>query len=308
MAKIGVTLVLLSVLMCPMVLTGTAASAADSPTGPPVLANETIPSQLPKGKEWKLVWNDEFDGTELDRSKWDFRLHIMQKRYENWTEDAAQLDGNGHLIIKAYEKDGHFYTSHLQTGSNYLDRPGEGYGSMTWPVAKNRPAKFAHKYGYYEARCMLPKQPGWWGAFWIQSPIIGSSLDPRVSGVEIDIMENFTRDGVIWHNIHWNGYGSDHKQGSSGALKRPGMTEGFHTFGVDWNAKNYIFYVDGQETWRYEGPVSDREEFLLISAECEGYRGDGPTAALKSAKLPDYFIVDYIRVFDEVPSAEAPPK
>ena len=31
------------------------------------------PSLLPDG-EWKLVWYDEFDGTELDRSKWDFRL------------------------------------------------------------------------------------------------------------------------------------------------------------------------------------------------------------------------------------------
>ena len=28
------------------------------------------PSLLPPGN-WKLVWYDEFDGTELDRSKWD---------------------------------------------------------------------------------------------------------------------------------------------------------------------------------------------------------------------------------------------
>lgn len=34
------------------------------------------PSLLPPGN-WKLVWYDEFDGTELDRSKWDFRLHMM---------------------------------------------------------------------------------------------------------------------------------------------------------------------------------------------------------------------------------------
>ena len=28
-------------------------------------------SLLPEGRNWKLVWADEFDGTELDRSKWD---------------------------------------------------------------------------------------------------------------------------------------------------------------------------------------------------------------------------------------------
>ena len=33
-------------------------------------------SLLPDGK-WKLVWNDEFDGTELDRSKWDYRFSMM---------------------------------------------------------------------------------------------------------------------------------------------------------------------------------------------------------------------------------------
>lgn len=268
------------------------------------LAEEPVPSQLPAGKQWKLVWSDEFDGTQLDRTKWDYRLHIMQTRYETWTEDGASLDGKGHLLLKAYEKDGKYYSSQLQTGSNYLDRPGEKYSSrFTWPIAKMKPPKFMHKYGYYEARCMLPKQPGWWGAFWIQSPTIGSTLDPRVSGVEIDIMENFTRDGVMSHNIHWNGYGADHRHAGSGSIKPPGLSEGFHTFGADWNAKNYIFYVDGKETWRYEGPVSDREEFVLISAECDGYRSGGPTAALKQAKLPDYFIVDYVRVFDHVGEA-----
>jgi beta-glucanase (GH16 family) len=274
-----------------------------------VQAEEPVASQLPAGKQWKLVWNDEFDGTQLDRTKWDYRLHIMQTRYETWTEEGAELDGQGRLLLKAYEKDGKYYTSQLQTGSNFLDRPGEQYsGKLRWPVAKIAPPKFMHKYGYYETRCMLPKQPGWWGAFWIQSPNIGATLDPRQSGVEIDIMENFTRDGVVFHNIHWNGYGADHKQGGSGPLKQPELAEGFHTFGVDWNAKNYIFYIDGKETWRYEGPVSDREEFILISAECDGYRNGGPTPALQKAKMPDFFIVDYVRVFDEVNEAAPPQK
>jgi beta-glucanase (GH16 family) len=43
-----------------------------------------------------------------------------------------------------------------------------------------------HKYGYYEIRCKLPKQPGWWAAFWLQSPTIGSTLDPA------DLMEKAT--------------------------------------------------------------------------------------------------------------------
>ena len=41
------------------------------------------PSFLPDG-EWKLVWADEFDGTELDRTKWDLRLNFWGKRFDGY--------------------------------------------------------------------------------------------------------------------------------------------------------------------------------------------------------------------------------
>jgi len=251
---------------------------------------------------WVLVWNDEFDGFQLDTNKWGYRLHIMQTRYNTWTKDAAELDGKGNLLLKLYEKDGEFYSSHLQTGSNFMDRPGDQYGSskLSWPIGKMETPKFLHKYGYYEIRCKLQNQPGWWSAFWLQSPTIGSTLDPLDSGVEIDIMENFTRDGIISHNIHWNGYGTDHKSEGSGPVKIQSLTDGFHTFGLHWSPAGYVFYVDGKETWRVSGPVSHREQFILVSTECMGYREGGPSPLLKSIILPDYFIVDYVRVFDEV--------
>ena len=27
-----------------------------------------------KGRRWKLVWSDEFDGAQIDATKWDFEL------------------------------------------------------------------------------------------------------------------------------------------------------------------------------------------------------------------------------------------
>ncbi|MDD3927780.1 MAG: glycoside hydrolase family 16 protein [bacterium] len=263
-----------------------------------------IESLLPTGKSWKLVWNDEFDGETLDRSKWDFRLHIMQQRHKTFVDDAAELDGKGNLLLKLYEKDGHFYSSHLQTGSNYMDRPGGTYGKFKWPIAKIETPKSMHKYGYYEIRCKLPTQPGWWAAFWLQSPTIGATLDPAESGVEVDIMENFTRDGIVLHNNHWNGYSSDHASAQSGPRKLEDTPDGFHVFGLDWSRNGYVYYIDGKESWRVNEPVSHREQFILVSTECMGYRdGDSPSAELKKAVLPDYFIVDYVRVFDEIEQA-----
>lgn len=261
-----------------------------------------VPSLLPPGRKWELVWNDEFDGDTLDRSKWSFRLHLMQQRHNTFSEEGATLDGKGNLLLTLHEKDGHFYSPHLQTGSNYLDRPGDAFGKFRWPVAKVEKPKFMHKYGYYEARCKLPTQPGWWAAFWLQSPIIGSTLNPAFSGVELDIMENFTRDGIVSHNNHWNGYGADHKKAGSGERQLVETPDGFHVFGLDWSKNGYVYYIDGKESWRIGAPVSDCEQFILLSTECMGYRkGDSPSAELKKAVLPDYFIVDYVRVFDEIP-------
>jgi hypothetical protein len=38
----------------------------------------------------------------------------------------------------------------------------------------------------------------------------------------------------------------------------------------------------------------------LVSTECSGYRKGKPAPELLKAELPDYFIVDHVRVFDPV--------
>ena len=64
----------------------------------------------------------------------------------------------------------------------------------------------------------------------------------------------------------------------------------------------YTFYMDGKVHGKLDGPVSDTEQFILVSTECVGYRPTGiPDAAEGAGKpvLPDCFVVDYVRVFDE---------
>ncbi|MGI5857175.1 MAG: glycoside hydrolase family 16 protein [Candidatus Merdivicinus sp.] len=263
-------------------------------------------SLLPEGYNWKLVWHDEFDGTELDRSKWGYRLHLMQKRHQTYTDQGAMLDGKSNLLMPLIQKDGQFFSSQLQTGENFMDRPVEGTdGSyseeLSWPIARLEEPRFLHTYGYYEIRCKLQEQPGWWSAFWLQSPIIGSSLDPEISGVELDIMENFTRDGRISHNHHWNGYGAQHQSVGSGNIQTEETPDGFHRFGLHWRPDGYTYYVDGRKTWHVDGPVSRTPQFILISTECCGYRdGNRPREDLAAVTEPDAFIVDYVRVFDEI--------
>ena len=270
-------------------------------------------SILPDG-EWKLVWSDEFDGKELDKTKWDYRLHIWGKRFPTWDKDGVYLDGNSNAVFKIFEKDGEICTAQIQTGYNWIDAPHADealFGNvdetekpgLVWPIGKLQEPKFAHRYGYYECRCKLPQQDGWWAAFWMQSPVIGSSLNPAVSGVETDIMEAFKPNNVAGHALHYNGYGIDHVGKVAGEGKELTPDE-YHRFGMLWEPDGYTFYIDGiQDGEKITEPVSHIPQFIILSTEARGYRSAEHCAskeAKAAAKAGDVFIVDYVRVFNKI--------
>ena len=261
------------------------------------------PSLLPQDKQWKLVWHDEFDGSSLDETKWSFRRHLFHREHPTFTDQGVTVQDSC-LHIKLIEKDGQYYSAHLQTGENYMDRPSK---SRDWPLAPFSTPRFMHKYGYYECRCKLPMSKGWWAAFWLQSPVIGCCTDPGKAGVEVDIMESFSDYGVIdrdtmSHNAHWGGYGADHQSFGLHAYTLKPTDDDFHVYGLDWSRDGYRFYVDGELSALMPGPVSDTEQFILVSTECNGYRNNPPAPCheLLETTLPDAFVVDYVRVYDEI--------
>jgi beta-glucanase (GH16 family) len=262
------------------------------------------PSLLPDGN-WKLVWNDEFDGTELDRTKWDYRLSMMGKRHPAWTDKGVHLDGKSNAVFTVLEEDGRPVSSQLQTGYNFMDEPvietTFGNDHLQWNIGKLKEQLFTHTYGYYECRCKLQQMPDnrWWSAFWLQSPIIGASLDPAESGTELDIMECFRYGVVSGHNAFTGGYGLDMKRAQVGGVDNLDM-EQFHRFGMLWDETGYTFYIDGKEDGHIDQYVSKRPQFILISTEVRGYRfaDHKPTEESYEVIGKDAFIVDYVRVFD----------
>jgi beta-glucanase (GH16 family) len=223
----------------------------------------------PAGKTWKLVWNDEFDGAKLNESKWEIPPDARRKGGW-WLRKAVSQDGKGHLVI-----------STLKEGDRYIDG-----------CVRTR-GKFEHSFGYYVARVQLQKQPGHWSAFWIMGPGVTKVGSDGRDGTEIDIFEKPWRDDRVQHTLHWDGYGKSHK--SEGKVANvPGVMEGWHTFGLWWTPDEYVFYVDGKETWRTKaGGVSQVPEFMKLSDEVGPWGGD-----IAKAKLPDAFRVDYVRVYD----------
>ena len=281
------------------------------------------PSLLPEG-EWELVWSDEFDGTELDRTKWDFRLNFWGRPFPAYCDKGVSLDGEGNVVFRPVKlDDGRICSAQLETGSNSFDIPKYAFDSETnavgdnnfWPLGEIPEPKFMHRYGYYELRCKLQRTDGWWSAFWIQTPSPGITYDPKWSGVEVDVMEHFG-DNKLTSGNFYGGYGKGLKQDArvyydfkgeacdknTAVPKCDGELEKFHRFGLLWTEDEYVFYYDGKETARTSGPISAVPQFILLTTEVQGYRrGDGtihePSA---EASLDDSFVVDYVRVFDRV--------
>lgn len=263
------------------------------------------PSFLPDGKEWELVWADEFDGDTLDRTKWDYRLSMMGKRHPAWTDKGVHLDGNSNAVFTLMlDDDGNPVSSQLQTGYNFMDEPVVkttfGGDHLQWNIGKLKESMFTHGCGYYECRCRLQQKNGWWSAFWIQSPVIGASLNPADTGVEIDIMESFKPGDIVPHNVFTGGYGLDMSRSLVGGKKSVEVEE-FHRFGLLWDETGYTFYIDGVEDGKITDKLTARPEFILISTEVSGYRYEDHKPVPESyISVGDTFEVDYVRVFDVV--------
>ena len=260
------------------------------------------PSFLPDGKNFHPVFCEEFDGTELNRDVWDYRVSMMGRRHPAWVEEGVALDGNSNAVFTLMEKDGRPVSAQLQTGYNFMDEPVVettfGQDHLQWPIGKLKKSRFTHKRGYYECRCRLQQKEGWWSAFWMQSPVIGASLDPADTGVEIDIMESFS-PGEVWpHNVFAGGYGLDMTRRKVGSNSKLDPKE-FHRFGLLWDETGYTFYIDGKEDGHCGELLSDHPEFILISTEVTGYRfADHKPVPEAFDAIGDTFLVDYIRVFD----------
>ncbi len=237
--------------------------------------NAALSSVILDGKEYFLSFEDNFDGTELDPTKWE-RCPEQQRQDLNnrWDDSMSSLDGEGHLKI-----------------------------GMTYDVKSDRflsggirsKGLFEQTYGYYEIRCKVNTIPGYWTAFWLMSQDVLSEINGGVDGTEIDIMETAYCDtGEVQHTLNWDGYGSAHK--ALGQKVSADIYDGeYHTFALLWKRREYVFYIDGEETWRT--PAPDRLTctvplYMKITSETGSWTGTPDTSL-----LPDYMEVDYVRVY-----------
>lgn len=248
------------------------------------------------------VWSDEFDGDEIDFTKWsyygspppfgaetrrEFQLHYRvlshpseyPGEYAKLLRSRANhiyLNGKGQLVIKVDYLD----NSYMEPTSPDYYTSGACLGLQT--------ADFEQPYGYYECRAIVGNAGGVNSAIWM----IAGQNEGRYStdSMEMDLMESVfsraVRSCTVSATNHWQWayhgqYGAHPSAGEkffnkAGEVQHSGeylpidFFDGqYHTFSLLWTKEELIYFYDGIEFFRTDCreqvAITDRNGNLVPS-------------------------------------------
>jgi beta-glucanase (GH16 family) len=147
--------------------------------------------------------------------------------------------------------------------------------------------QFSQTYGYFEARIQMPAGAGEGAAFWLLSQ--GGSWPP-----ELDVAEMIgVNPDLLVNTLHGDGAPEPHWMGVAD------MTQGFHTYAVDWEPDKITWYFDGQETFETPTTPDMHQPMYVVLSSGSGQPGSWPGAPDPS--LVSQMKIDYVRVYDANP-------
>lgn len=275
----------LHIFLCISFLLGACAMTTPEPTPTPNPTPTPLPSLTPEWERagWNLVWQDEFDGTELNLKNWTFDLggngwgNQEWQNYTNLPENVRVEDGM--LVIEAREE--------LSGGRTYSSARLKTQGLHAW------------RYGRIEARIKLPYGQGIWPAFWM----LGDNLYQKgwpASG-EIDIMEFIGREpDHIYATVHAPGYSGANGVGSNITPSAESLRNDFHIYAIEWEENEIGWYFDDQQYFRLtpqdvpEAWIFDHPFFITLNL---AVGGSWPGYPDETTEFPQFLYVDYVRVY-----------
>jgi len=249
----------------------------DGVTNPPDSTSNGSAIIPPAG--YKLVWNDEFNTSSIDSSKWNYEVNgdgggnNELQYYTNFRENSFIKDSC--LVIQALKKS--------YNGKDYTSARLNSNGKGDW------------KYGRFEIRAKLPYGQGLWPAIWMLPTDWVYGGWP--SSGEIDIMEELGQQAnKVYGTIH---YGNPHQQqGTNYSLPSGFFLSNFHVFVLEWDSTSISIFVDSIKYFstKITKPFDQRFHFVLNVA----VGGNWPGSPDYTTLFPQQMMIDYVRVFQKV--------
>jgi len=279
-------------------MTPAATTADRDVAGPPVTRGAHAPATpAPARPGWTLTWRDEFDGPDVDTSKWE----VLTRR------DNANREQQIYVPEQATIARGSDGRSVLRVTATDEPLDGRAYRSArleSW---------YTQRYGRFECRAKLPATQGMWPAFWL----LPRPADDWPHRGEIDVLEGKGRDP------HWTSsayhfadpatrqhrYVARDYRPRDAAGRPIDLTAGFHVYAVEWEPGELRFYFDEEpepyhRVTRADAPVSDHAMSVVLNLAVGGWFDGDPD---ETTVFPQHFEIDYVRAWRRSTTTAASP-
>lgn len=255
---------------------------------------------IPEGMKLVETFSDDFNEAEIDETKWTVANNPRRNNY--WHPESVSIK-DGKLIIETkLARITHTGSEPFTTWHDEKEHlPGAENIECYISGSVNTKQKFTR--GFFTAKVKIKQQPGHWNAFWLYCPESADTIDHNgdgevngKDGAELDIME-CANAGQIYHVIHWNSSDEDLHGKAYATRKLKGYEEGWFLISLLWTEEEYIFYINGQESWRTSaGGASTIPSELIFSDEINNLQSWG--GDIRDAdELPDNYEIDFVKVY-----------
>lgn len=242
---------------------------------------------------WELVWEDDFNGAELDQTKWNVLLRETSKHNElqYYLPDEVYVE-NGMLRLRSRVRK---------------------YGSKEFTSGRlDTRNKFAPVYGRFEIRGRLPVGKGLWPAYWlypqhrdwqmeyIMSEAVANGKESMIPEErpwysEIDIMEFLGHEpNVLYGTLHYYTFDGQ-KKTSSGTWKGSvNYADDFHVYALEWEPDSIRWYIDDQLLHATTSGIPHTPHYLIINTAVGGGWPGNPDS---TTIFPQFHDIDYVKVY-----------
>jgi beta-glucanase (GH16 family) len=267
----------------------------------------------PNGTAWVCSFDDEFDGTSLDRSKWlvqtteatGFRSGSGIECFVDSPNNITVSNGALHLTVRKESAPFTCKTPSTSYSSQYTSGMVDGYG------------RFTQTYGRFEVRAKLPNTtlPGLQETFWLW-PSNPTEYGLWPNSGEIDFAEFYSRyNGSNIPYLHYDLQQSTVNWTTNtnvytalpAPYNQPGMTctyntTAFNTYTVLWAPGQIILQVNGQNcvidnysATNVTGAAPFDQPFFIALTQALGVGANAFDAG--KTPLPATTDVDYVRIW-----------
>ncbi len=257
----------------------------------PPAGNPSLPAAL--RDLYEPVFFDEFNGSQLNPSKWNTAFlwgpDVTINNEEQYYVDVNGEDQN--IGVNPFSFDGSHLTISAQPTPAGLASSVNNQNYTSGIITSYDAFKFTH--GYAEARVKIPKGQGLWPAFWLLNAYyVDGEKKP-----EIDIMENLghqpTRAYQTYHHFTPNGQ----LVSVESHVDELDYSADYHVYSAQWEPGLIQFYIDGVPHNRIENDtVADEQMYVLANLAVGGNWPGSPDA---QTTFPANYSIDWIRVYQK---------